>query len=44
MKYLSSEFRNKCIIAYQKKIERIKQSDKIQLTNCRHIYQRQIVI
>ena len=33
MKYLSSEYHNKCIIAYQKKIERIKQSDKIQLTN-----------
>ena len=33
MKYLSSEYHNKCIIAYQKNIERIKQSDKTQLTN-----------
>ena len=33
MKYLSSEYHNKYIIAHQKKIERIKQSDKIQLIN-----------
>ena len=42
MKYLISEYHKKSIIAYRKKIESIKQSDKIQLTN--YIYQRQIVI
>ena len=33
MKHPSSEYHNKCIIAYQKKIEEIKQSDKTPLSN-----------
>ena len=33
MKNISSEYHNKCIIAYQKKIEGIKQSDKTPLEN-----------
>ena len=33
MEYLSSEYHKICIIAYQKKIEVIKQSDKTQLEN-----------
>ena len=33
MKHLSSEYHKKCINAYQKKIEGIKQSDKTPLAN-----------
>ena len=33
MKYLSSKYHKKCIIAYQKKIEGIKTTDKTQLTH-----------
>ena len=33
MKHLSSEYHEICIIAYQKNIEVIKQSDKTPLTN-----------
>ena len=42
MKHLSSEYHKKSIIAYQKKIEGIKKSDKTQLAD--YIYQRQIMI
>ena len=33
MKHLISEYHNKCIIAYQKKIEGIKRSNKTPLSN-----------
>ena len=33
MKHLSSEYHNKCIISYQKKIEGTRQSDKTPLSN-----------